>query len=61
MRLNVQLVDFQPKKQKHNWTTELLKNTVQHEHYVNKQFNDRKKGDLIEKWNYSSEDQITVG
>ena len=33
----------------YNWTTELLKNTVQHEQYVNKQFNnDRKKADLIE-------------
>ena len=48
------------KSQKHNWTTELLKNTVQHEQYVNKQFNDRKKADLIEKCTYSKGDQIIV-
>ena len=50
----------QPKKQKHNWTTQLLKNTVHHEQYVNKQFNDRKKADLIEKCNYSKGDQIIM-
>ena len=41
-------------------TTELLKNIVQHEQYVNIQCNDRKKIDLIEKCNYSSGDQIIV-
>ena len=46
--------------------TELLKYkiwnniAVQHEQYVNKQFNDRKKAHLIEKYSYSNENQIIV-
>ena len=38
----------------YNWTTELLENSVQHEQYADKQFNDLKKADLIEKCNYSN-------
>ena len=33
---------------------------MQHEQYVNEQFNDRKMAELIEKCSYRNEDQIIV-
>ena len=50
----------QPTIKKYNWTTELLENSAQHEQYVNKQFNDLKKADLIEKCNYIKLNQTVV-
>ena len=50
----------QPQSQKHNWITELSNNTVQREQYVNKQFKDRKKAELIEKCNYCNEIKLSL-